>query len=161
NRLASNSLLEALVFGARCGAGASWAAGDMENDYRALPLENAASVRQDQPLDLADVRNSLRSLMGRRVGIRRDHEGLQEAAENVEAWRRYVLDHQFGDPSGWQLQNMLCAAAIMISAASQREESRGVHLRLDFPETDASWNRRLGFRRGGPSPGASPSPDNQ
>src|SRR5436190_9339210 len=63
NRLASNSLLEGLVYGAHAGAAASRAALDASSDYRVYPLENAVVAPPAEPLDLADIRNSLKSLM--------------------------------------------------------------------------------------------------
>jgi L-aspartate oxidase len=99
-------------------------------------------------LDLADIRNALKSLMWRSVGVRRDADGLCDALENVEHWCRYVLQHQFTRPSGWELQNMLSMARLMIAGALQREESRGCHVRTDFPRRDDErWNRHTTFRR--------------
>lgn len=150
NRLASNSLLEGLVYGARAGAGAAAEALRIADDFRAVPLENPPVEDLGEPLDLADIRNSLTSLMWRAAGVRRNAEGLTEAAETIERWRRYVLNRQFASVAGWQLQNMLCIAEIMIAAALKREESRGVHLRTDFPATDdAHWRRHQTFRREG------------
>ncbi|HID78460.1 MAG TPA: L-aspartate oxidase [Planctomycetaceae bacterium] len=144
NRLASNSLLEALVFGASAGAGASKAAAEIHDDFHALPLENPHVTPIREPLDVADIRNSLKSLMWRALGVRRDAEGLREAAENIKHWSRYVLALQFSDPAGWELQNMLVAARLMIEAALQREETRGCHVRTDFPERDDTrWNRHI------------------
>ena len=74
--------------------------------------------------------------MWRNVGVRRDAEGLHEAVENIDHWCRYVLARQFADPSGWELQNMLCVARLMIQAALEREETRGCHVRTDFPQRD-------------------------
>lgn len=149
NRLASNSLLEGLVYGAHAGRGASQAAAARSDDFRGLSLENpalAGEATDDPGFDLLDVRNSLRSLMGRSMGIRRDRAGLEQAAESVDHWSRYVLKRQFRDPSGWELQNMLIVARIMIAAARMREESRGVHQRSDFPHADDDhWLRRLAF----------------
>ena len=59
NRLASNSLLEALVFGSHAGHEASVAAIRAEDSYRAFPIENAPVAEPSKPLDLADIRNSL------------------------------------------------------------------------------------------------------
>jgi len=147
NRLASNSLLEGLVFGAHAGLGAQRAASEIADDFRALPLENPPK-HFTEPLDPVDIRNSLKSLMWRNAGVRREGAGLQEAAETIEHWCSYVLIRQFNDPNGWQLQNMLCVARLMIAAALQREESRGVHLRIDFPRTDdVHWHRHISFRR--------------
>jgi L-aspartate oxidase len=71
NRLASNSLLEGLVYGAHAGAGASALALEESDSFQAIRLENAATEPHTEPLDLADIRNSLKSLMGRAAGVRR------------------------------------------------------------------------------------------
>jgi L-aspartate oxidase len=148
NRLASNSLLETLVFGAAAGEGASRAAADIHDDFRAVPLENPPFKPIQEPLDLADIRNSLKSLMWRAMGVRRDADGLLEAIDSIDHWSRYVLGLQFADPLGWELQNMLVIARLMMEAASQREESRGCHIRTDFPNrNDQEWNRRLAFQK--------------
>ena len=148
NRLASNSLLEGLVFGAHAGRGASAAAATMADDFRAIPLVNRALVDSGELLDLTDIRNSLKSLMWRSAGVRREGGELAEAAENIDHWCSYVLARQFADPEGWELQNMLTVARITIAAAAARQETRGVHLRTDFPATDdAHWRRRIAFRR--------------
>jgi L-aspartate oxidase len=95
-------------------------------------------------LDVADITNSLRSLMVRRMGVVRDRAGLQEAERAVAFWCRYVLANEFDSAAGWELQNMLTIARLMIWAALQREESRGVHYRADFPNRDdAHWARHL------------------
>jgi L-aspartate oxidase len=148
NRLASNSLLEGLVYGARAGAGASAAAASIADNFSALPLENPPTPEPDERLDLADIRNSLKSLMWRSIGIRRHEPELGEALQTVDRWQRYVLRRQFNDPAGWELQNMLLVSRLMIAAARQREESRGVHLREDYPNLDESrWQRHIAFQR--------------
>ena len=148
NRLASNSLLEGLVYGAHAGEGAARAAADTPDDFRALPVSNPRAEEPAEPLNLADIRNALKSLMWRSVGVRRDREHLLEAADDVDHWCSYVLARQFDDPEGWELQNMLTIARLMIEAALEREETRGVHLRVDFPATDDThWKRRITFRR--------------
>jgi L-aspartate oxidase len=97
---------------------------------------------------LTDIRNSLKSLMWRNAGVRRDADGLAEAIDSLNQWCRYVLPRQFADPTGWELQNMLCIARLMILAAQARQESRGAHVRTDFPQTDdAHWKRHLAFQR--------------
>ncbi len=156
NRLASNSLLEGLVYGAHAGEGASQASRDVNagdahsgsDDYRALPLENDKLADSPESLDLSDIRNSLKSLMWRNVGVRREGDALSAAAEDVERWCRYVLPRQFAEKSGWELQNMLVVARLMIRAALLRTETRGVHLRTDYPQADdANWRKHLTFRR--------------
>jgi len=147
NRLASNSLTEALVFGARCGQVAGReAAGDGERvAARRIEWSNPHSERTT--LDLSDIRNSLRSVMWRNVGIARRGERLTETIEIVNFWGRYVLDKEFFDPAGWEAQNMLTAAYLVAECALRRTESRGVHYREDFPDTDESWARHQLVRR--------------
>ena len=140
NRLASNSLLEGLVFGLRAGQGASDRALQRPDSFAAPTLDtehiSAQKNRDDEQLDLTDLRNSLASLMWRNVGIRRDADGLAAAASQVEFWDRYVSAREFSEPRGWELQNLLSVGRLMIATAAERRESRGVHFRGDFPETD-------------------------
>ena len=134
NRLASNSLLEGLVFGAICGKNASAAAREMPDALR-VPAERFAMPPQEPNgyFDPADVANSLRSLMVRKMGIVRDRKRLGEAHEQVEFWCRYALAKEFDNRPGWELQNLLTVARLMIAGATAREESRGTHFRSDFP----------------------------
>jgi L-aspartate oxidase len=153
NRLASNSLLEGLVYGAHAGHGASQAALAMPTEFRVFPIESPAaedSSDSQQHLDVEDIRNSLKALMWRSCGVRRNKELLTDALGVVDQWRRYVLVRQFDSTEGWELQNLLCLARVMIQAALAREESRGTHLRTDFPKLDDEhWNRHIWFRHAG------------
>ncbi|NDH94783.1 MAG: hypothetical protein EBZ13_09705, partial [Planctomycetia bacterium] len=99
-----------------------------------------------------DIRNSLRSLMWRHVGVERSEASLAEAAQTVAGWCRYVLPRQFTDPQGWQLQNLLEVGRLMIQAAAARQETRGVHVRSDYPETSDQWRRHLCWQRGRDEP---------
>lgn len=144
NRLASNSLLEGLVYGAHAGRGMSLAALDEADSFTAIPLENAEVPGSSEPLDLADIRASLKSLMWRDAGVWRNEAVLANAEQTINGWVRYALGRQFADPAGWELQNMLTVSHVMIEAARLRTESRGVHLRTDFPETDdQAWRRHI------------------
>jgi len=146
NRLASNSLLEGLVYGAHVGEAASRAAAEMPDQMRALPIEQPKQS-QSIEFDIADVRASLKSLMGRLVGVQRDADGLREAAAGVDSFCSYVMKRQFKDVAGWELQNLLCTAQMMTRSALARRESRGVHFRLDCPAVDdQNWRRRLSIR---------------
>jgi L-aspartate oxidase len=148
NRLASNSLLESLVYGAHAGHGASVVAEESDDDFHALPLVNLPVADPDEFLDLADIRNALKSLMWRSVGVRRTEQELLESLNSIEHWQKYVLVRQFHESDGWELQNMLTIARIIVQAALERRESRGVHCRTDFPQTeDSAWQRRLTFQR--------------
>ncbi|HEV3444138.1 MAG TPA: L-aspartate oxidase [Gemmataceae bacterium] len=144
NRLASNSLLEGLVFGASCGRGAAQAVAQMPETLTAPPLRYHLEPTSKEALDVADVTNALRSVMVRRMGIVRDRSGLLEAEQTVTFWCRYALAHHLGARAGWELQNLLTVARLMIWAALEREESRGVHFRSDFPQhDDPHWRRHL------------------
>ena len=148
NRLASNSLLESLVYGAHAGEGASHAAAGMADDFRALPLECPPVHDSLAPLNLSDIRNSLRSLMWHAAGVQRVSEQLNEAAATIGSWCNYVLARQFNDNEGWELQNMLTVAQVIVQAAIARNESRGVHFRTDFPDqSERLRGQRFIFRR--------------
>jgi L-aspartate oxidase len=136
NRLGSNSLPEGLVFGKIAGQSAC---DNVKNGASNIkhPLVKYHVPHSDRSrLDTADVRNSLRSLMWRNVGIIRKAQPLKEAQEIIRFWQRYVMDKVFDTPAGWECQNMLTVCLLMARAAETRQESRGVHFRSDFPDTD-------------------------
>ncbi|MCG3179844.1 MAG: L-aspartate oxidase [Phycisphaerae bacterium] len=148
NRLGSNSLLEGMVFGARAGAAAGAEAAGRSNAAMGK-LEVAIKRSERTPLDITDVRNSLRSLMGRNLGVEREGARMTESAEIIDFWARYVMDKTFTDPVGWELQNMLTVSRLLVASAMRRTESRGVHYRLDHPQTDdANWQCHLDVARG-------------
>lgn len=145
NRLASNSLIEGLVYGALCGREASRAALAMPDTFVVPRLEAAFEPETGGPrLDINDLTSSLRSLMMRRMGVVRHQQGLAEAEKQVAFWCRYALRREFHSRAGWELQNLLTVARLMIWAARERRESRGVHFRSDHPQRDdVHWVRHL------------------
>ena len=148
NRLASNSLLEGLVYGAHAGLDASEAALKEGDSFRAIPLEHSTVDPPQERLDLADVRNSLKSSLGARQGSAGMVTNLPEQIQTIAGWCRYALTRQLTDPTGWELQNMLTVASVMIRSALERTESRGVHRRTDFPNRDdGQWQRRISAAR--------------
>ena len=146
NRLASNSLLEGLVYGARAAEDIVESLGPTPGPLAVAPIAGEADRGGGSSLDLADIRAALRSLMGRHVGITRDAKGLKEAADQVDYWGRYALNHVFDDPAGWTVQNMLTVARLMIAGAAERDESRGVHTRSDYPGADPAWAHHIEMR---------------
>ncbi|RLS41416.1 MAG: L-aspartate oxidase [Planctomycetota bacterium] len=137
NRLASNSLLEGVVFGLRCGRNASQVAMSQPDTFSAPPIEShspKAVHRSDEQLDLTDIRNALRSLMWRSVGISRNETDLAAARQQLDFWANYVCRRDLSEPAGWELQNMMLVGRAMAASALERRESRGVHARSDFPE---------------------------
>ncbi len=136
NRLGSNSLLEGLVFGTIAGRQVVEKA-PVDAASLKHPLIKYQIPHSDRSqLDAADVRNSLRALMWRNVGITRKAQPLTEAEEIIRFWHRYVMDKIFDAPVGWECQNMLTVSLLVTHAAELRKESRGVHYRMDYPETD-------------------------
>jgi L-aspartate oxidase len=143
NRLASNSLLEGLVYGAHAGEAASRAAAETPSKMVALPIQHPV-YDHTESFDIADVRVSLKSLMGRMAGVQRQAEGLKEAADSIRSFAAYIMPHQFNSVEGWELQNLLSTASCVVDAALARSESRGVHFRSDFPTPDDQhWRRHL------------------
>jgi L-aspartate oxidase len=150
NRLASNSLLEGLVYGVRAGVLAGAEALRTPDSFCAMPIQSQRSGGLNEPLDIADIRNSVQSLMWRMVGVQRNAKRLEEALNDIRSYARYVLPHEFTCEEGWELQNLLTVSHLMAEAALARCESRGVHMRTDYPETDNEhWRKHINIRFGG------------
>ena len=132
NRLGSNSLLEGLVFGKIAGSRKKTGLSHIKHPAIKYKVPHSDRTR----LNTEDIRNSLRSLMWRNVGIIRKQQPLAEAQEIIRFWQRYVMDKAFDAPAGWECQNMLTVSLLMAQSALQRQDSRGVHSRGDFPATD-------------------------
>ena len=151
NRLASNSLLEGLVFGEIAGR---TCAELINGDKAHSPVKVISDIRPSDrsELDLADVRSSLRSVMWRHVGIERQGEHLKEVAEMFTFWARYTLDKIFDDRAGWEAQNLLTVGSLITRAAGWRKESRGCHYRLDHPDAVESLRQHNIWKRGATAP---------
>jgi L-aspartate oxidase len=153
NRLASNSLLEGLVFGARA-AEAMMASGeeaaepvvsrprDQRTDWG--PPDPRTRERLELPIDA----DSIRRLMWSRAGVFRSGAGLRAALDVLEPARQ-ALDRGLAEgrrleAGDWRVVNLLTVAALIARAALRREESRGAHARADFPaRDDLHWKRRV------------------
>jgi L-aspartate oxidase len=146
NRLASNSLLEGLVFGARAGAAAAQDLKGRRAPSGEGALEGAATPRADVhrvSAAAAAVRKRVRRLMWERVGILRTREGLGRALSEFEQIASAPL---LPGP-----RNFVTAATLTARAALWREESRGAHYRLDFPRRDDQhWRAHSVIRKDAP-----------
>ena len=149
NRLASNSLLEGLVYGAIAGKNASNSAlENRDSELRVLPVFSPAKGESGQPIDLTDIRNAVRALMWRNVGVQRREDRLKESVHAIQQYCSYVLAQDLSGVDGWELQNILTVSLQMASAALARAESRGVHFRTDFPSVDnRGWRKHLEIQR--------------
>jgi L-aspartate oxidase len=128
NRLASNSLLEGLVFAARIGA-------DLE---RSLPAE-AAPLRPVEQQVLVDpsVRQDLARAMTLGAGVLRSATSLAATAAELAELQRRTSDEPC--PAAWETTGLLAVARALVTAALLREETRGSHWREDHPEPSDAW----------------------
>jgi len=144
NRLASNSLLEGLVFGARAGcAMREDTSGGIDLPSRS-PTPSMKTKAARVPFDPVE----LTRLMWLDVGLFRERDGLTRALAVLEpAWKS--LDDLLGDggvlrPEDWRTASILTVGRLIARAALRREESRGGHYRADFPDRDdVHWNKRV------------------
>ncbi|MFJ8626655.1 L-aspartate oxidase [Kitasatospora sp. NPDC093550] len=149
NRLASNSLLEGLVFAERIAA-------DLAGRHAAgrLPERTvdvaAARAAHPVPLPPSEARAEIQRLMSRGAGILRSAASMADTAAGLAliAQQAYahVAEEKPADPrvETWEAANLLLVATSLVAAAAQREETRGCHWREDFPERDdAHWRRHL------------------
>ena len=142
NRLASNSLLEVVVFAKRIlertkEGGRPTGAGKREHFSLS---ERKTSGKTPHPSLLA-----LQSLMWDKVGIVRSGKGLAEAASLLASWQQ-ALDKPTDRPF-YELTNMILVGRLIAEAALIREESRGAHFRSDFPEPSDAWLKHVVFRK--------------
>lgn len=149
NRLASNSLLEGLVFGDRTVRELNRYLAVSDPAVRKVRLGLADEPRPgNDPSLVAETRRELRALMTELCGIVRTREGLAEADERLAELEMALVPPGL-EIAELELFNLLTVARLMVKAAARREESRGVHLRDDFPERDdRKWCGHLLIRRG-------------
>jgi L-aspartate oxidase len=148
NRLASNSLLEGLVFGARAGAAMASGVAQPAGGGADAPRAIAVGPPTGAPVPLSVSEATVRELMWRDVGLFRDAAGLARAVGALEpAWQ--ALDRGLAaggslDPAGWRVASLITVGRLIARAARRREESRGAHYRTDFPaRDDLHWKRHL------------------
>lgn len=151
NRLASNSLLEGLVFGMRAGVAAvAWASNRTPPDL----AERVAALRHEQRHRLEDtekLRNSLRRTMWGQVGIIRSRESLIRATAQLSRWARMV-SKPFATRADLEVKNMVQVAHCLAESALWRENSVGAHFRSDFPEAKRSgWKHHSQLSLGQPA----------
>ena len=149
NRLASNSLLEGLVFGARAGRAMRAA---LPRARTAAVSAASAPIGDASVLPIALAAAEVQRLMWQDVGLFRNRAGLQSALDRLEpAWKAMDLNLQQGgslDAEGWRAASLLTVGRLIARAALRREESRGGHYREDFPKRDdIHWQRRLSESR--------------
>ncbi|MER5739187.1 MULTISPECIES: L-aspartate oxidase [unclassified Streptomyces] len=144
NRLASNSLLEGLVFAERI------AADIVEHGPHREGARQEAAEPKVLTLLAPEVRREIQRIMTRDAGVLRSAASLTAAADALEALRQDAEEeHKAAEPGveSWETTNLLCVARVLAAAALAREETRGCHWREDRPDRDDErWRRHLVVR---------------
>ena len=134
NRLASNSLLEGLVYGDRVSA----------QVVLNLPVARTPAIAERDATGGAMMRAvasaAIGALMSREAAMRRSAESLARARTGLDELP--VTNHRAGNRRDWEAANTHAIARVLVEAAVARDESRGCHWRIDDPETDPAWERR-------------------
>ena len=146
NRLASNSLLEGLVFSDRVVRDLDRYIGKLGEDVRRLRFDLPEAAAGGGANDVAATRARLTAVMQRDVGVLRRGDDLRDAIAELEALTSELRLGRM-DVADYELLNLLTLGRQVAKCALLREESRGVHLREDFPEVDDThWKHHLTLR---------------
>lgn len=142
NRLASNSLSEAIVFGRRIA----------QRIEQLEPLSFIPEVRSDEERHelpeqpMSEKRLKLQKMMVRYVGLKRNRDGLEKALQQLKN-ELPLLRKRLTRPEQFEFANLLTCALLTTQCALQREESRGGHYREDFPDRDdVHWRKHILIR---------------
>lgn len=146
NRLASNSLLEGLVFAERIAEDITTQ--EYGGNGPGVPVPSTG------PLQPAGARYEIQRIMTDGAGVLRSARSLEAAAEALEGLYATALNDleahgKTAEPGvdTWEATNLLCVARVLVAAARRREETRGCHWREDHPDRDdARWRRHLVVR---------------
>jgi len=142
NRLASNSMIEVLVFSKRImerirkGAGAK-----VPPVSKGVEVHHSLSRRQVPKVLPAPSLSTLQQLLWDKVAIIRDKESLTQAADILAAWQKSLP--QPADRPSYEISNLILCGRLVTEAALLREESRGAHFRNDFPHSLPQWQRHI------------------
>jgi L-aspartate oxidase len=140
NRLASNSMLEVLVFSKRI-------IEKIFNPVSPVTANSLQSIRKTLPVRKSIIPKAsvslgaLQDMMWNKVGIVRDKEGLTYAADTLAAWQSCLPEP--ADRPSYELRNLVLTGRLIAEAALVREESRGAHFRADFPTHSVDWEKHI------------------
>ena len=143
NRLASNSLLEALVFGKRSG---SMLSEHINQNLIGFPfdkiIDKSTKGNNAEDIDFHDILMSSRSIMWKQVGVYRDKNSLNKALKKIKEWDKTISKCFLDSIDQMETANILTMALLITYSALLREESRGSHQRSDFPLEDKKWQKK-------------------
>ena len=142
NRLASNSLLEGLVYGHRA------AEKIKAEEYPLITNLNYDFVQKNNKLNLElnKLKEEIQRLMTHNVGIIREENDLENTLYYLEE-RLEILEFTLPTIDEWEVQNMLTIAYLITKAALLRKESRGAHYRVDYPTVHEEWREHIVLQR--------------
>ena len=143
NRLASNSLLDGLVFGKRSAAA-------MAQIEPLSPPEERRAAAHDQVgvyAAPAPLKERIADLMWEQVGIIRTGDGLAQAQAQLQQWAEQIELRSQATLGELEAANMAQAGLVIAAAARHRTESRGAHYRTDFPESSQKWRKHVVISR--------------
>jgi len=144
NRLASNSLLEGLVFGARTGKRAIEYTNGLEERNVTGETDDLLDHKKKSPdpksFELEKTRSSLRQMMWKKAGIIRCNKSLSEAARWLKR-KEHILETPLLNRRVFELKNMLTTADLIVDSALLRKGSVGAHYRSDFSEKGENWQK--------------------
>ncbi|MDX9713939.1 MAG: L-aspartate oxidase [Dissulfurispiraceae bacterium] len=143
NRLASNSLLEGLVYGYRAGAAASCCSSIPVRAFADYQLDHVNSADAGK---IEETRSIVRRVMWEKAGIIRCEKSLREALLILSDFSQYA-QKRFDERSAVELSNMLTAAMLIASAALERKGSVGAHFRSDFKYRGEEWSSHILMRK--------------
>lgn len=145
NRLASNSLLEGLVFGHRAAVAAVEERATIPTRTQLPPpWDKGAAVQSDERVLVTHNWDEIRRLMWNYVGIVRTDKRLMRARRRLELLREEIRDYYWRfevTRDVLELRNIADVASLIVECASRRKESRGLHYTLDYPQKDDAWLR--------------------
>jgi L-aspartate oxidase len=140
NRLASNSLLEAVVFSNRV-VNRTTRETEVSSTSQGTEVYHLLSQRRVSEIVPAPSLSALQQLHWDKVGIIRNQESLTQAANILATWQKSLP--QPADRPSHELSNLTLSGQLITEAALLREESRGAHFRSDFPHSSPQWQRHI------------------
>jgi L-aspartate oxidase len=156
NRLASNSLMETLVFGKRIVkrvvSGDKWeGTAEATGDINTSLEKHAGQLKKKEgtsrsPANKEMSLSELQALMWDKVGIVRCGEDLEKAVRQLLTWSEQAGRERNATPQSIELRLMLLGALLISTAALIRTESRGTHYRSDYPLESETWRKHINFR---------------
>ena len=145
NRLASNSLLEGLVFGHRIAQKVKETLPGVPEVPKTLKLSYQLPRKGGKGFPVESIRKAMQRLMWDKVGIIRNASALKEAAKQIQKWQSFLAG-SLQEVAEFELANLLILADLVTRSALKRQESRGAHYREDFPERDdIHWKKYIEY----------------